>query len=306
MKQHFILAFLHLLLSASAYAQVEVFEDEQSLLQGLKDKATGKVIMEPGYSEINEFYEGVASVQSNWGWGYIDSTGKQLVAPEYTSAANFKNGRGLLTKDSLNFLVTKLGELTQLGAGRVFNLNKSGYYKISKGLRSGIVDSTGKLFLPIEYHSIREINNGSCFIISKNRTYGFVNLADKIIIPAIYEKMHADRNLIRICKDKKWGYMDSTGKMILPLLLYKAALYCGDSVFAVLDGSGYSLITNAGKEVSPSRYGYIAPYSGNKMIAETMKGRYGVIDNKDNKIIPFKYTGIVAEGGLLRLARERE
>ena len=300
--------FLYLLLNSFLHAQPEVFENEQGL-QGLRDKKTGNIILEPQYDQIKEFHEGIAAVELNWGWRYIDSIGKQLVPPIYTQANDFKHGRGLLRKDTINYWVTPQGRLITLGSGIINTSNDPVYYELSKNSKYGIIDSSGVEVLPIEYDIIYTIKGHSYFmtykIVDNKAKYGFANLSDKIVVPAIYDNVMADRNLIKLYKDGKCGYMDSTGKIVLPLI-YKAALYYGDSIFGVNDKDGYRLVINTGEEVSLRRYGYMSPYSKDKIIASNKRNKWGLIDSKGNKIIPFRYSSITSEKNLLKVRKGKK
>ncbi len=52
----------------------------------------GKLITPVKYDVIEDFSEGMAAVQVNKEWGFIDETGKEIINPQYYKVSKFKNG----------------------------------------------------------------------------------------------------------------------------------------------------------------------------------------------------------------------
>ncbi len=55
--------------------------------------ASGEFAIEPRFSETKRFSEGLAPVKFDGRWGYIDKSGSFVLNPQYTSASPFSNGR---------------------------------------------------------------------------------------------------------------------------------------------------------------------------------------------------------------------
>lgn len=52
----------------------------------------GSIISQDDYQQINPFYEGMAAYMKGELWGYIDTSGQELVGPVFGLAWNFSNG----------------------------------------------------------------------------------------------------------------------------------------------------------------------------------------------------------------------
>ena len=89
--------------------------------------------------------------------------------------------------------------------------------------------------------------------------------------------------------DKKWGYIDKTGKEVIPLK-YDFVIGFKDGLTLVkLDGkSGY--IDKNGKEVIPVKYDDVNYFSGGLARIE-LDGKYGYTDKTGKEVIPLKYDG---------------
>jgi len=65
---------------------------------GFIDK-TGKVVIAPQYDYVRQFSEGLAAVQKDGKFGVIDKTGKEVIASQYDNAYFFSEGLAMVKKD---------------------------------------------------------------------------------------------------------------------------------------------------------------------------------------------------------------
>jgi hypothetical protein len=82
---------------------------------------TGKMVVEPQFTEIGHFSEGLASVKVGDKYGYIDITGKTVIEPQFDGAQNFADGLA-------NVRVGNEGPLGQ--GGKWGYIDKTGTYVI--------------------------------------------------------------------------------------------------------------------------------------------------------------------------------
>jgi hypothetical protein len=64
---------------------------QQNKLYGYID-TTGKIVIKTQYEDCHFFKEGLASFQQNKKWGFIDRTGKVVIEPQFDQAYFFENG----------------------------------------------------------------------------------------------------------------------------------------------------------------------------------------------------------------------
>lgn len=64
---------------------------QQNKLYGYID-TTGSIVIKPQYEDCHFFKEGLASFQKNKKWGFIDKTGKVVIEPQFDQAYFFENG----------------------------------------------------------------------------------------------------------------------------------------------------------------------------------------------------------------------
>jgi hypothetical protein len=91
------------------------------------------------YDSQGEFHEGLAAVQLNEKWGFIDKTGKEIIPLKYDAARSFSEGLACV----------KLND------------------------KYGIIDTTGKEIIPFKYDSLYCYSEG--FVIDSEGKNGFID-----------------------------------------------------------------------------------------------------------------------------------
>ncbi|MDO4700781.1 MAG: WG repeat-containing protein, partial [Moraxella sp.] len=76
---------------------------------------TGKVVIALQYDDAWSFSEGLAVVKNNGKYGFIDKTGKMVIAPQYDHYSHFKNGQAKVGLDDgktpRDFYIDKTGKI---------------------------------------------------------------------------------------------------------------------------------------------------------------------------------------------------
>ena len=88
--------FILYLLGMLAFTQELVPFQADNFLWGYKDK-TGKEIIAPQYDGAKEFKDGLASIRIKCRWGFIDATGKEIIGTKYDETADFSEGLARLS-----------------------------------------------------------------------------------------------------------------------------------------------------------------------------------------------------------------
>jgi hypothetical protein len=264
---------------------------------------TGKEAIPLTYELVDPMENGLARIKENGKWGWIDKNGKVVIDVQYDSTSVFENGFSLVTLGGRwdtrgNFEGGKWWLISPSGAAISEKYDEI-YLDASQKLMTivldkkyGMMDQKGKVIVPTIYDDMSySCNTGmpggfvNGFVgVRKNRKWGYMNEAGKVIIPLMYDEIHEfkdglaavgkggtvlDSSLLDFgvqnpYKNSKYGFIDRTGKTIIP--------FTYDNV---LWGCNY----DAGF------YGGLAAVSKN--------GKYGFIDKNGKVVIDFKFDGII-------------
>jgi hypothetical protein len=254
---------------------------------------TGRVLFEAKYGVIGNFSEGLCAVNigekriPNIGlisdpgkWGYIDKTGKLAIPMKYTHAETFSEGLAAI-KDG------DKGAFINHDMKTVFEVPLD----VTLGFHEGIVgvldrgtlayfDRNGKqISPPLGYgpksHSFSE---GLVPVEIKGKT-GFMDRTGKIVIEPQFEdaedfseglapvKVRSDETTwcprepsgSRKGFTMKWGYVDKTGKIVIPAEFESADPF-SEGLGAINQCDEGFFIDKTGKKIVLGKFSYVSPF----------------------------------------------
>ncbi|OYU95463.1 MAG: hypothetical protein CFE21_09985 [Bacteroidetes bacterium B1(2017)] len=235
------------------------------------------------YQNIKPFVNNYAAVKRSDLWTFIDTTGKELVPPQFDEVFDFYQGLAASVKKGGKWgLINTSGELLtpivydyELGSpsGHDFvDVRKNGKY--------GKLDSSFKELIPCLYDVPIEHIPG---YVTKNGKVALINKDGKLITDFLYDyigdRLYPERSFhyssMRI--GNKWGFIDNKGKVLFPPQF--------DEVFGgsfksywVKIGSDYGFINAAAKFIIPCKYQDIL-YLENALFAVKTNGKYAFLDS---------------------------
>lgn len=199
MKKMVLFASLFLCLYAGKAQELQRFEGADHKF-GLKN-AAGQIIVPAKYVVIEPFKEGLAPVTAvgervEYGgeeavidgkWGYIDTKGKEVIAPKYDEATGFVNGVAIVTLHNKEALISKTGkEITPFKYDQISEFYE-GLSIVKNNKLYGFIDNTGKEVVPVKFIAVKEFYEGLAVAApDEYNTIGFIDRTGKLVIPAEY------------------------------------------------------------------------------------------------------------------------
>ena len=154
---------------------------------GFVDK-TGKFVIAPQFENTSSdgFTEGLAAVESSGDkWGYIDNTGKFVIEPQFESASSFSEGTAVVEVGNKYGFIDKTGKFVVEPQFRYA-------YHFSEGLASvrdfdtnkdGYIDRTGKFVIKPQFENAEEFSEGLAAVtLKEDGKYGFIDKTGKFVI----------------------------------------------------------------------------------------------------------------------------
>jgi hypothetical protein len=127
------------------------------------------------------FRDGLAAVQKNLKWGYIDKTGRVVTKVEWDGAECYGDGMGLIV------------------------LNK----------KFGFVDPNGRLLVKPTWDSAWHFRNGFGRV-KRNGKWGLIDKTGREVIAPVWDEMEDFmEGLVAAKRAGKWSYLDKTGRTVL-------------------------------------------------------------------------------------------
>ncbi|MBK7031414.1 MAG: WG repeat-containing protein [Bacteroidales bacterium] len=172
--------------------------------------------LEPFFSEKYELY------------GYKDTHSGRLVLPlQYTVAGQFQDGFARVRKygESNQYFIDQQGNRLATANYSVVNDFSDGMAMVKRNDSVGFINKTGKEIIPLypDIFNVKDYHDG--YSLSKIKWYYvFNNKSGKLTFPTFYSykyygysNAHSFSEGLAAVKDEKgWGYIDVTGKLVIP------------------------------------------------------------------------------------------
>lgn len=210
------------------------------------------------YDEWYLFHNGLAKVEKDGKYGYIDYQGNEVIPCIYDKAHDFENSCAVV--------------------------NKQGKY--------GCIDVNGNEVIPFEYESICILNDSYC-IVKKGGLFGYIDLEGNEITPCRYTSAAPFyEDLAQVKKESSYAYINKKGKEVFACK-YDYADNFSDGLALVKKDELYGFIDKTGKEVIPCKYSFAQSFSEGLAAIEMADtegiSNCGYIDTKGNVVIPCIY-----------------
>jgi hypothetical protein len=138
-----------------------------------------------------------------------------------------------------------------------------------------------------KYESTGDFSEGLARV-KLNGKWGYIDKTGKEVIPLKYD--HAGNfyeGLADVKLNDKWGYIDKTGKEVIPLKYDDAGNFDEGLAYVKMNGK-YGYIDKTGKEVTPFQYDGVGPFFQG-LAPVRLNGKWGCIDKTGKEVIPLKY-----------------
>lgn len=232
--------------------KVSIYSSETyDFVYSILDK-DGKVII-PFVNSSLDFNDGLAVIEDNEKYGYIDENNNIVVPIIYDSASNFKNGLAFVDKDGKKGIIDingnpaipfKYNNIIESQDGfAIVSINAEGTdYVIGSYL--GVIDENGKEIVPLIYHTLHHFKDGLAQVGKYSNPndvnsykVGFVDKTGKLALPIAYDDAKDFSEGIAVVeKDGKYGFIDKTGKIVVPIIYDEANSSNGGIISVKLNG----------------------------------------------------------------------
>jgi len=190
----------HVFLNEYTDDSLVVFRTEDRQHRGFLNIHTGRIVIPAQYDRAWNFSEGLAAVVKEGEISFIDEHGERafdatfpLCFDDHQADYAFQFHNGLcvmITWDHKWGLINTRGEWVVEPIYNEINKPRFGYRIVSDGEHYGLITTSGKRVLPLEYDIIRHSSDGRGFFIAKD---GYAKIVDKhlkTIVPFAHDGLY--------------------------------------------------------------------------------------------------------------------
>lgn len=290
------------------FDEIEKFKHGIALIKNSKkygfiDK-TGKILCEPKYDDIDKFSDdGIAIIKTGKKLGLIKNDGTELTAPQFDVISAFNGEFASIQNNKVFGLINKAGKVIfEPAFDNPLAFNKNGLAIVSKTpaadiSKVGIVKNDGSTVLAISQLMVKE--EGVLFFVLQSGGKWAILDANAKLIKEVEEINpssvgYNDNGLIIAREGQKWGFIDATGRAIIPFKFDKIAdAGFGENYCAVKVGEKWGYIDRKGSYFKAPIYESADRFrklSGDVLATVTLDGKEYILSAKTGEIT-LKVTG---------------
>lgn len=238
------------------------------------------------YDTKRNYSQGLAAVEKDGKWGFVNKKDKLLVSLKYDSVSDFSSGHAMVRLNGKWSYVNLRGqEIAPIKYEKVMPFSSGrGWVKLNG--KYGFIDTFGRPIVPPKYDYMA-IFVGGCARVSVNRKWGVVDTNGKEVIPVKYDDVGMFyENIAQIKSVGKWGFVNKKGAVISYPKYDEVGDFSNERA-AVMSGGKWGFIDTKGKEVIPLKYDSVEPFSD--LITKVVLDGETLIINKNGKDLLKEY-----------------
>ena len=297
---------------------------------GFADR-TGQVVISPRFEAVTDFVEQRAIVTLDGKEGAIDTSGAVAVEPVFDELWEFRGGLAIASRNDLYGYVRSSGQeivpARHPGAGDLHDdragVNVGGKQGLvsnsAVGGKWGFIDSAGRMAIPASFDSVNDFHEGVAIInmggeqdelgYPTGGQWGLINSAGKFVIePSPARLFDAEGGAVAAKTEKGSGYYDTSGRPISTFDFEGVGSFSEGLGLATRGGRTGYLNKSGAWAIKPTFESAFEFTNGFAAFAEKPypERRWGFIDKSGSVVIP---PTLAVPGrfrnGFVRVQRER-
>lgn len=281
---------------SEGFFRVQILDNNQKKWAFMNKKGEIKII--PDCDLLSNFSEGMAITMKYKDcskeeilYGFIDTTGKQVIDMIYDDAIDFKEGKAFVSNSTNRGYINKKGEF-------IINLDEVVGYTFSEGMamisnkdyKMGYLDSTGNQIINLIFEEAGKFSEGLAFA-NDNSYIGFINKKGEFVIPGKFEftqDFHDGIALVGKMESAttiKWSACDKKGNIIAPYI-YNYMRDFNEGYASVQFGDKWGFIDKDGHDLLNYIYSFTDNFAnGLAWASDKQNKKFGFINTKGNLMI---------------------
>ena len=231
-KQCYIDRLGHLVLQ-TRFSGGQPFREARAIVHDEQDRTfvidrEGRDVFQSPWDDIRPFSEGLAAVEKEKKWGFVDLQGRVVIEPHFDSVTPFAYG------------------LAGFEVGRTEE-SLCGAISWTRSGPRGFIDRSGTVVIPAEWADACPFSEGRAVVctggtmkpnpllngreVLSARKYGFIDRTGRVVIPGEFDLACSFSEGLAVVqigdaiRRARYGYIDANGSRIIPLTLTSASSF---------------------------------------------------------------------------------
>ena len=265
---------------------------------------SGREIVAPTLRAANHFHEGLASFLEDGAYGFLDTTGHVVIAPSFEAVDDFREGRAVVTVKGKLGVIDRSGALVIEPAYDELEDHYAHVVPVVVNGKAGLLDKAGNWRALARYDEVLTVDDDGFAVVASNKKWGLLDRTGTAVIPARYAEIGWGPNegLLAFRDGKRWGVVDRAGQVIVaPSFEEVGEFSFGRAFVRAKKKLGY--IDRNGALAVPIEYASAFVFREKRGAVQPREGGpWGFIDVDGYDVVPAAFEQVaVFSGGLARV-----
>ena len=230
-------------------------------------------------------------------WGYIDDQGNERIKAQFEWAEPFEGGQALVGKGGRTGTINRSGRVVVPIEYDELSDAVEGTRTAERAGRVGAVDSSGDVVVPMVFDEVGEFSQGLAYA-SRDGKHGYINPRGEEVIPFSFSSAGTFRNGLAVVEvDGAFGAIDAKGNVVVPPQFQWVEGFEG-AVSRVRKDWKLGLLSPFGDLLAPLRFDHIGPFRDSlALVVEGDRCGYIGVDGQLRIALDFEAADDVASWG---------
>jgi hypothetical protein len=196
-------------------------------------------------------------------------------------------------------------------ADRIGQFARCGLATAAKGSHLFFLDRSGAVPFAFEGEAAYDFGDAGLCCAQQGGKWGYIDGSGKFVIPPEWDdgavsKVDDAIGPYPVCRAGKWGFADRAGKLVIPLEWDFTAMFDESGLAQVASSKGYGFVDRTGRVVVKPKWEMPFWFDAQKVAAVQQGQKWGAIDRTGKLVIPCVWDGIwrFSEDGLAAAERD--
>ena len=274
----------------------------------------GELLSPYVYQDVSLLSEHLFAVKRKDHWGYVDTTGQEVIACQYLAVSPFSNGRATVDFIEGQGVIDAQGEwmvkpfkrneaklhLTRINDDLYIFRTEAHRYEAPQ---YGLINHQGQELYQTHYELID--NGQSLWERNETGRYGLINYAGRRLLETKYDTISAlqEGRIYTYEREGKYGILSWDGNVLQDLNNNFQELHeMSDEFLRVKINNKYGFVDEWGRLRIANRYDSVTHFNSN-VAAVKMLGRWGYINKSERLIVQPQFDGAYPFRGKVAIVR---
>ena len=155
----------------------------------------------------------------------------------------------------------------------------------------GFANDQNKIMIPFEYDFVNPFENGLAYAKSNGKEF-FITKRNLKLTGDYDEARIFTFGLAPVSKNKKWGFIDETGKLVIPILYDSVEYFTQNGLSAVKRNGKSGFIDKQGHEIIPVIYEMVKGEQLDDIVIVRKNYKWAFFDNFGKQLTDFLYNDV--------------